>query len=144
MYVHIKAVTYVTFPNKQDFLPKLIRQKYKRKHVYILVERPYNVCDVLPWQLNMALDHACFKIQKEAFVTMWKENYQKQELWTNKWCHNAICIEICMIYGIINLHNHMHFYRYLDVLPPQWCFISINSVDTRYSKIPFPFNGYII
>jgi len=26
MYVHIKAVTYVTFPNKQDFLPKLIRQ----------------------------------------------------------------------------------------------------------------------
>jgi len=31
MYVHIKAVTYITFPNKQDFLPKLIRQKYKRK-----------------------------------------------------------------------------------------------------------------
>ena len=31
MYVHIKAVTYVAFPNKQDFLPKLIRQKYKRK-----------------------------------------------------------------------------------------------------------------
>jgi len=30
MYVHIKAVTYVTFPNKQDFFPKLIRQKYKR------------------------------------------------------------------------------------------------------------------
>jgi len=30
MYVHIKAVTYVTFPNKQDFLPKLNRQKYKR------------------------------------------------------------------------------------------------------------------
>jgi len=30
MYVYIKAVTYVTFPNIQDFLPKLIRQKYKR------------------------------------------------------------------------------------------------------------------
>jgi len=30
MYVHIKAVTNVTFPNKQDFLQKLIRQKYKR------------------------------------------------------------------------------------------------------------------
>jgi len=29
MYVHINAVTYVTFPNKHDFLPKLIRQKYK-------------------------------------------------------------------------------------------------------------------
>jgi len=25
MYVHIKAVTFVTVPNKQDFLPKLIR-----------------------------------------------------------------------------------------------------------------------
>jgi len=32
MYVYIKAVTYVTFPNKQDFLPdQLSRQKYKRK-----------------------------------------------------------------------------------------------------------------
>jgi len=31
IYVHIKAITYVTFPNKQYFLPKLIRQKYKRK-----------------------------------------------------------------------------------------------------------------
>jgi len=30
MYVDIKAITYVTFPNKQDFLPTLIRQKYKR------------------------------------------------------------------------------------------------------------------
>jgi len=30
MYVHIIAVTYVTFLNKCDFLPKLIRQKYKR------------------------------------------------------------------------------------------------------------------
>jgi len=25
-----KAVIYITFPNKQDVLPKLIRQKYKR------------------------------------------------------------------------------------------------------------------
>jgi len=30
MYVHIKAVTYVTFPNKQDFFTKLIRQKCMR------------------------------------------------------------------------------------------------------------------
>jgi len=29
MYVHIIAITYVTFPNKQEFLPKLITQKYK-------------------------------------------------------------------------------------------------------------------
>jgi len=25
-YVHIKAVTYLTFPNKQDFLPELMYQ----------------------------------------------------------------------------------------------------------------------
>ena len=29
--------------------------------------------------------------------------------------NNALCIEILMIYWIINLHNHMHFVRYLDV-----------------------------
>ena len=63
MYVHIKAVTYVTFPNKQDFLPKLIRHKYKRKcqtRIYSPV-CPYNVCDVLHCQLNMALDQAFLK-----------------------------------------------------------------------------------
>jgi len=38
-----------------------------------------------------------------------------EELGTNKWCHNALCIEFLIIYGKINLHNHMHFLRYLDV-----------------------------
>ena len=50
------------------------------KHVDIIAVCPYNVCDVLPCQLNMALDHACWKMQKETYVTMWKENYQTQEL----------------------------------------------------------------
>jgi len=40
MYVHIKAVTYVTFPNKQDFLPKLIRQKYKSNTYIFLLYAP--------------------------------------------------------------------------------------------------------
>jgi len=31
-------------------------------------------------------------------------------------CHNALCIDILMIYGIPNLHNHMYFFRYLDVV----------------------------
>jgi len=44
MYVHIKAVTYVTFPNKQDFLPKLIRQKYKKN----CQTRIYSCCMPLP------------------------------------------------------------------------------------------------
>jgi len=61
MCVHIKAVTYVTFPNKQDVLPKLIRKKYKRS-CQTLAVFPYNVCDVLPCQLNMALHHACWKM----------------------------------------------------------------------------------
>jgi len=111
IYVHIKALTYVTFP-------KLIRQKYKRKcqtRIYSCC-MPYNVCDVLNSQLNMALDQTRWKSQKEAFVTMWKRITKTQELWTNKWCYNGLCIEIVMIYGIINLNNHMNFVRYLDVL----------------------------
>ena len=119
MYVHIKAVTYVTFLNKQDFLQSWSGRSTRGnvKHVYILAVCPYNVCDVLHCQLNMALDQACWKRQKEAFVTMWKRITKTQELWTNKWCYNALCIDFFMIYGIINLHNHMHIFRYLDVLP---------------------------
>jgi len=40
MYVDIKAVTYVTFPNKQDFLPKLIKQNNKRN----CQSRVYSCC----------------------------------------------------------------------------------------------------
>ena len=36
------------------------------KHVDILAVCTYNVCDVLPCQSNMALDHACWKMQKKA------------------------------------------------------------------------------
>jgi len=77
MYVHIKAVTYVTFPDKQDFYQSWSDRctRGNVKHVYILAVCPYNVCDVLPCQLNMVLDHACWKMQKEAFVTMWKHTY---------------------------------------------------------------------
>ena len=49
-------------------------------HVDILAVCTYNVCDVLPCQLNMALDHACCKMQKETFVTEWKENYQNTSI----------------------------------------------------------------
>ena len=88
------------------------------KHVYILAVCPYNVCDILPCQLNMAWDHACWKMQIGVFVTMWKENYQNTRIVNVQiMCHNALYIEILMIYGIINLHNHMHFFRYIDVLP---------------------------
>ena len=81
----------------------------------------------------MDLDHACWNMQKEAFVTMWKENYQNTRIVNEHMVSDdQLCIDILMIYGIINLHHHMHFFRYLDgFYHPQWCFISINSVDTR-------------
>ena len=67
MYVHIKAVTYVTFLNKQDFLQSWSGRSTRGnvKHVYILAVCPYNVCDVLPCQLNMALDQAFEKGRKK-------------------------------------------------------------------------------
>ena len=34
------------------------------KHVDILAVCTYIVCDVLPCQLNMALDHSCWKCRK--------------------------------------------------------------------------------
>ena len=68
---------------KQDWSDRSTRGNVK--HVYILAVCPYNVCDVLHCQLNMALDQACWKRQKEAFVTMWKRITKTQELWTNKW-----------------------------------------------------------
>jgi len=85
------------------------------KHIYILAICLYNVWDVLLCQLNMVLGHACWKMHKETFVTMWKENYQNTRIVNEQWCHNALCIGILMLYGIINLYNHMHFFRYLDV-----------------------------
>jgi len=68
MYVHIKAVTYVSFPNKQDFLPNV-------KHVYILAVSPIMFVEYYLgnwiWLWTMLIEK-----KKEAFVTMWKENYQ--------------------------------------------------------------------
>ena len=55
------------------------------------------------------------KGRKKPSLPCEKRITKTQELWTNKWCYNALCFEILMIYGIINLHNHMHFVRYLDV-----------------------------
>ena len=119
MYVYIKTVTYVTFPNKQDFLPKLIRQKYKR----ICQTRIYSCC--IPhimcvriylanwiWLWTMFIG----KCRKKPSLPYEKRITKTQELLTNKWCHYALCIDILMIAGIINLHNHMHFFRYLDFL----------------------------
>jgi len=62
MYVHIKAVTYITFPNKQDFLQKLIRQKYKRKlsNTYIfLLYAP--ILFVMYYLVNGVITHYVLK-----------------------------------------------------------------------------------
>jgi len=55
------------------------------------------------------------KCRKKPSLPCEKRITKIQELSMNKWCHNALCIEILMIHLIINLHNHMYFLRYLDV-----------------------------
>ena len=84
------------------------------KHVYILAVCPYNVCDVLPCQLTMAMDHAWKNTERSLRYHVKRELPRHKQLWTNKLCHNPLFIEILMIYWIINLHIHMHFFRYLD------------------------------
>ena len=83
------------------------------------------------------------KCRKKPSLPYEKRITKTQELLTNKWCHYALCIDILMIAGIINLHNHMHFFRYLDLFNhPQWCFIYINSVDKRYlNSLKNPFSN---
>jgi len=65
----------------------------------------------LIWLWTMLIE----KYRKKPSLPCEKRITKTQELWTNKWCHNALCIEILMIYGMKNLHNHMYFFRYLDV-----------------------------
>jgi len=83
MYVHIKAVPYVTYKQINNISYQSWSDRSTRgnvKHVNIIAVCHYNVCDVLPCQLNMALDHSCWKMQKEAIVTMWKEKYQNTRI----------------------------------------------------------------
>jgi len=111
MYVQLFQINKISYQSWSDR-----SARGNVKHVYVLVVCSYNVYGVLPCQLNMALDNACWKMQKEAFVTLWKENYQNTRIVNEQMVlNNALCIEILMIYWIINLHNHMHFVRYLDV-----------------------------
>ena len=118
IYVHIKAVTYVTFPNKQDFLPKLIRQEeMSNMHIFLLYAPIMFVMYYLAnwiWLWIMLVE----KCRTTPSLPSEKRITKTQELWTNKWCHNALCIEILMIYGIINLHNHMYCFRYLQCFLP--------------------------
>jgi len=108
--VHIKGVTYVLFTNMMSYQSWSDRStRGIVKHVYTLDVCPYNVCDVLSCQLNMALDHACWKMPSlpcEKRITKTRRIVNEQMV---------SCIENLMIYGIINLHNHMHFFRYSDV-----------------------------
>ena len=132
MYVHIIDVAYVTFQNRWFFLPKLIRQKYKR----YCQTRIYSCCMHLQcvWCTTLPIEYgygSSLLKNAERFLRY----HVKRELTkrTNKWCYIIILCYIFFIKpGIINLHNHMHFFRYLDFFyHPQWCFSSNMSVDTR-------------
>jgi len=98
MYVHIKAVTYVTFPNKQRFLPKLSNTYIFLLYASIMFVMYYLVNWI--WLWNMLVE----KYRKEPSLPCEKRITKTQELWTNTWCHNALWIVMLMIYGIINLH----------------------------------------
>ena len=107
IYVHIKAVTYVTFPNKQRFLPNT--------YIFLLYAPIMCVMYYLVnwiWLWNMLVE----KCRKEPSLPCEKRITKTQELWTYTWCHNALWIVMLMTYGIINLHNHMYFFRYIDAL----------------------------
>ena len=49
------------------------------KHVYILAVCPYNMCDDLPYQLNMALDHACWKMKERSLRYLVKRELPKHK-----------------------------------------------------------------
>jgi len=70
IYVHIKAVTYVTFPNKQDFLPKLIRQKYKTN----CQTRIYSCCMTLYclWCTTLPIEYGFGRIMYWNFNDLWE------------------------------------------------------------------------
>ena len=59
---------------------KVVQTRGIVNHINILAVCIYNVYDVLPCQLNMILDHAGWKMQKETYVTMLKENNQNTRI----------------------------------------------------------------
>jgi len=76
MYVHIKVVAYVTFPSKQYFQSKLIRQKYTRNcqtRIYSYRMPLWCVCcTTLPIEYGF---RPCFLKNAER-----KENYQNTRI----------------------------------------------------------------
>ena len=117
MYIHIKAVTYVTFPNKQVDQTE-VQEKLSNTCIFLLyapimfVMYLSNLSNSI-WLWTILVE----KCRKKPSLPFEKRITKTQELWANIWCHKALCIAILMIYGIINLHNHLYFIRYLYVLP---------------------------
>jgi len=76
-----------------------------------------------------------------------KRIMKTQELWTVKWCYNALFYNILIKCGIINLHDHMHFFGYVDVLTIQsdvsFPLIVLIHVTWIVYKIHFLINCYI-
>ena len=97
-------------------------------HVDILAVCTYNVCDVLPLPIEYGFGPCLLKNAERNLRYYVKRELPKQELWMNKWCHNALCYAFLMKHGIINLYKHMHFFRHLIVV---------------YKKILFLINGCI-
>ena len=56
------------------------------------------------------------KCRKKLRYHVKRELPKTQELLMYKCCHNELCYAFLMKHCIVNLYNHMHFFRYLDVL----------------------------
>ena len=119
MYVHIKAVTYVTFPNKTRFLTKVdlteVQEEMSNTYLFLLyVPIMFVMYYIANWiwlwtKLVEKLIYACYpcickyfrikiclnqKGRKKPSLPCEKRITKTQQLWTNKLCHNALCIEI--------------------------------------------------
>jgi len=97
MYIDIKADTYVTFPNKQDFLPKLteVQEELSNRYIFLLYAPIMFVMYYLAnwiWFWTMLVE----KCRKKPMLPWEKRITKIQELWTNKWCHNALYIDILL------------------------------------------------
>ena len=85
-------------------------------HIYIYIFLPYAPIMFVMyylanwiWRWTMLVE----KGRKKPSLSCEKRIAKTQELWTNKWCYNALCIELLMIYGIINLFGSISWLIWL-------------------------------
>jgi len=76
------------------------------------------------------------EMQKEAFVTMWIENYQNTRIVNEHYIYNGVITHMYCNFNDLwdnkPIESHAFLYKCRCFYHPQWCFISISSVDACY------------